>query len=487
MIQAIPIGEHSFIVSDLHLAEGDLDRGLTLGTENFFSDSAFSEMLSYLHITFNNTGQTPLCLIINGDFVDFIRITKVPGDKELNLWQTEIQKAHPGFKLPNSCISEKEKRYGLKTNNYKCIWKLSCVQKGHPGFFSALAAWICQGNQLIINVGNHDPEWYWTLLQNYFRISLWEISGSKENDRQKFENHIAFSIKAFSIYEKVWIDHGHNYEKQTEMDPEYEYHKVAPRRKIMFKKPEAPKEEHEKELFIPFGSFFNRYLINKVELDFPHVDNLTVKGSMLQALIDENFSKVYKTLLNFGGYAILVVQKNFQLSLIRVLSWLVFVVLPIVLFVLLYLKPPTDFFELTKEWNGTLKKGVDWILNFLLPIISRQLIRQVFLWLGLADPPLHVSAFKDLSAGGKLSEYDYIIIGHNHHPQHIIQNGKQYLNTGTWTSKYVQKYERIETGVNYTLVQVKRNADSNVEAGIKQWDNINKKVVTYSNFISNHG
>lgn len=495
MIQAIPIGDHSFIVSDLHLAEGNLDRGRTLGTENFFSDTEFSDLLLHLQQQYNPSGNTPLCLIINGDFIDFIRITVFPdNEKKFDDWQKEIHKIQPHFSIPSNCISSKEKKYGLKTNNYKCIWKLMCCIQGHPVFFQALAAWIGAGNQLIINIGNHDPEWYWSWVQSYFKFRLWELGGELILQKKIYENNISFSIKAFSIYDKVWVDHGHNYEAQTSIDPDYEYDKVAPKHSI-FNKQQATKlkGESDKELFIPFGSFFNRYLINKVELDFPFVDNLTVKGSMINALIDENFTKVWNIIKSYGGYAYYVVQKNFQLSFLRALIWIVFVFIPLVLFVVLYIELPTNFVEIDKKDSCTLNiilkylnLGLKWLLNILIPIGFRFLVKKLLSLFNLSDPPLSASALKDIGKGGPLSAYDYIVVGHNHHPQHIIQDGKEYLNSGTWTSKYVQKYERIEIGLTFNVVHISRDAQKQIQAKLLEWDAYKRELIPFSNFIPNH-
>ncbi|MBK9109512.1 MAG: hypothetical protein IPM92_14345 [Saprospiraceae bacterium] len=495
MIQAIPIGDHSFIVSDLHLAEGNLDRGRTLGTENFFSDTEFSELLQHLQQRFNESGGTPLCLIINGDFIDYIRITLIPHSKEnFSDWQKEIHKVQPHFSIPPNCVSSKEKKYGLKTNNYKCIWKLMCCMQGHAAFFHALSVWVGAGNQIIINVGNHDPEWYWSWLQDYFKFRIWEIHGAHINLRSVFETNIVFSIKAFSIYDKVWIDHGHNYEKMTSIDPDYEYNLVAPKHRF-FNKKEALRviNPSEKELFIPFGSFFNRYLINKVELDFPFVDNLTVKGSMINALIDENFKKVWNIIKSYGGYAYYVVQKNFQESFLRAFFWIVFVFIPLVLFVVLYIELPTNFIE-NRDTNsvtsGVIIKyvniGLKGLLNILIPIAFRLFFKKLFFWLKLSDPPLSESALKDIGKGGSLSAFDYIVVGHNHYPQHIVQDGKEYINSGTWTSKYVQKYERIEIGITYNVVHISLDGQRKINAELLEWDAPNRELIPFNNFIPNH-
>lgn len=487
MTRMIPVGDDCFVVSDLHLAEGNLDRGRTLGTENFFSDGVFSEMLQHLESSYHQKKSQPCCLIINGDFVDFIRITRIPETKEqFHSWQNELNKLDPQFIIPSSCISGREKKYGLRTNNYKSVWKLYCAILGHPVLFEALSQWISSGNQLIINVGNHDPEWYWKWVQDYLKIRLWEMAGKQSQLQASFQNNILFSIAAFSLYDKVWIDHGHNYEKVTCMDPDYEYDLVAPKQKLFSKrKPQIVKKEFEKELFISFGSFLNRYLINRVEFDFPHVDNLSIKGSMFRALLDENFEKVIKIFANFGWYAVLVVKKNFQLSIIRFLIWLVFVLAPIIMFVYLFSNPPTELFIKTKSLNSFWKLILNGFTNLFIPLLSRWALKKILLWLKLTDPPLSESAFKDLGKGGKLSVYDYIVLGHNHHPQHIIKDGKEYLNSGTWTSKYVQKYERIESGVTYNLVYLSRSSTGSIHTCLMSWNTDNKKLEPYSNFITN--
>ncbi len=64
------------VVSDLHLSGGQYEEdGKYRATENFFYDDEFAGFLSYLQ---RNRGERPWKLIINGDFIDFIRLTETP-------------------------------------------------------------------------------------------------------------------------------------------------------------------------------------------------------------------------------------------------------------------------------------------------------------------------------------------------------------------------------------------------------------------------
>src|SRR6478735_4810521 len=105
-----------FVISDLHIAAGLNENGNYDGTENFFADASFSRFL--LHLTSKKTPGKKGLLIINGDFVDFLRIRNIPQTPEdfktwsnilrdLGILQTPEQLA--------SSITKKEREYGLRT------------------------------------------------------------------------------------------------------------------------------------------------------------------------------------------------------------------------------------------------------------------------------------------------------------------------------------------------------------------------------------
>src|SRR5438309_10796779 len=67
----VPIDSHGdevFVVSDLHLADGQGEDVRYDGSENSFCDNSFRRCLSYAHA--NLTSTKPI-LIINGDFIHF--------------------------------------------------------------------------------------------------------------------------------------------------------------------------------------------------------------------------------------------------------------------------------------------------------------------------------------------------------------------------------------------------------------------------------
>jgi hypothetical protein len=44
----------------------------------------------------------------------------------------------------------RKKECGLETDDYKSIYKLIQIRKGHTTFFNALAEWLHDGNKLLI-------------------------------------------------------------------------------------------------------------------------------------------------------------------------------------------------------------------------------------------------------------------------------------------------------------------------------------------------
>src|SRR5687767_11461910 len=113
-----------FIISDLHLARGRDISGNYAGTENFFYDEEFARFLRKVDRTSEGL---PSLLVINGDFADFLRVTDIPHGKDaLSEWSRFLSRI--GIEkdvetLANS-ISKKEHDDGLKTHEFRSIWKL---------------------------------------------------------------------------------------------------------------------------------------------------------------------------------------------------------------------------------------------------------------------------------------------------------------------------------------------------------------------------
>ncbi|HEX3139323.1 MAG TPA: hypothetical protein VHQ87_04680, partial [Rhizobacter sp.] len=93
----------------------------------------------------------PWRLILNGDIVDFISITRTPDGPA---------------PFP---VSAEERQLGLLPEEPKCVWKLQQTAERHPEVFDALARFLHKGNSVHIIRGNHDTEWRFPAVQAEFR------------------------------------------------------------------------------------------------------------------------------------------------------------------------------------------------------------------------------------------------------------------------------------------------------------------------------
>src|ERR1044072_6485791 len=75
------LGAEVFVVSDLHLSAGRRYDGTYSGCENFFCDQSFERFLKYAHDNLEQNASGAL-LVINGDFIDFLRVAETPAGKE---------------------------------------------------------------------------------------------------------------------------------------------------------------------------------------------------------------------------------------------------------------------------------------------------------------------------------------------------------------------------------------------------------------------
>ena len=119
----VDIKNDIIIVSDFHIAEGRDNSGNFNGTENFMTDDVFVRFVNSLEMA----NKTPKILVINGDFIDFIRVRSVPdSEQDFKNWQGELAKLGIEKTIQDlqNGIDKKERTYGLKTPDYKTVWKL---------------------------------------------------------------------------------------------------------------------------------------------------------------------------------------------------------------------------------------------------------------------------------------------------------------------------------------------------------------------------
>jgi UDP-2,3-diacylglucosamine pyrophosphatase LpxH len=487
-------GEEIFVVSDLHIASGRNSIGIYKGTENFFADDSFYRFLEYAH----RTKETPKAiLIINGDIFDFLRVTDFPGkvkkvrpikklkrllkfnpvkkakeppdfivNDEYQEWMEELKKI--GIKktrdeLENS-ISSKEKIYGLKTNDYKTIYKLIKIKKGHPVFFEALSLWLSRGNKIVILKGNHDLEIYWPAVRNYLRLILAE--GIKQVDENKnLENilneilpKITFIDDGVVIDQDFYLEHGHRFDKFTFVldDPVF---------------------KNSGEISIPFGSFFNRYIINRVELFFPFIDNVKPSSNILPLLMKENFSLGIKVLFQQVPLLLRILTTNFRYTwfmLNRVVWFFLALIAPFIIILIfdssIYSRIIHELMNINSA-TGFAAFLFDQAKNLGLVLLSFFLAR-IVAWFQLEEPS-SLDTYAQVIF--EKSNYRIITMGHTHNPgEYLFENRCRFYNTGTWIPVIETSTADIREDKTYTFLHLIRDSNGKLQPSndglLQRWD-----------------
>jgi len=260
------------IVSDLHLSEGRDPRTKRFNrNEDFFFDASFDRFLSHLESEADRRNRK-WRLIIAGDMVDFLQVTRVPGNSEFEL-------------------RESEKEYGLGSSPEKTIWKMKIMMDGHWLFFRALARFITRGNNCTIITGNHDIEWTVPEVRKAFREEMKNyLPKGTPNAHKVVSGQIEFCPWFYYEPGLIWVEHGHQYDGMNSFDY------------LLF-----PYLPNSNELMLPGGSFFVRYLFNKVEHKDPFADNIKptsayIKGYWLELLSSRN-------VLNHLKYFLKIIRK----------------------------------------------------------------------------------------------------------------------------------------------------------------------------------
>jgi UDP-2,3-diacylglucosamine pyrophosphatase LpxH len=226
------------IVSDLHLSEGWDENGYLQRNEDFFFDQNFKRFLEYL-LKKGEEEKFSYRLIINEDFVDFLQFTSVPEEKDIR-----------GETLTKR---EREQNIGLGTSEAKTLWKLKKLIYGHHIFFTALADFLAKGNELIIIPGNHDIEWIMPAIQESLKKWLSGLSTPPKDLQERIKFLPWFY---YDTLLSVFVEHGSQYDDINSFD-----YLLCPYRK-------------DGTIDLPAGSFFVRYLFNRVEEVYPFADNM---------------------------------------------------------------------------------------------------------------------------------------------------------------------------------------------------------------------
>lgn len=470
-------GREVFVVSDLHIAAGRNPAGVYKGTENFFADESFLRFLDHAHAGLDGTDAL---LVINGDIFDFLRVTEYPGRvrparfskrvrhalkwdpigvpspppaaavlAQLAEWSAELAKV--GIAMAPAAlgadISSRERKYGLGTADYKTIYKMMRIRAGHAGFFEALARWLERGHTLLILKGNHDLELYWPAVRNYLRLILAEniaarTPGATVADvlRTMVLPNVTFADDAVLIDTDFYVEHGHRYDKFT----------------MVLDSPTLPKEPGQ--INIPFGSFFNRYLINRIELFYPFLDNVRPSGNVLPMLMKENFPLAVKVLLQHVPLLGRMLLTNFRylwFMLHRVFWFMLVLGIPVVYVVLALAHSP-----IVAEAEKYVKENE--VLSFLFgqlkavaSLLLAYVLSRVVAWFQLSEPDSLATFARERFKG---TAYRIMTMGHTHNPgEYLWAGGRRFYNTGTWIPVIEISTADVREDRTYTFLHLVRD------------------------------
>lgn len=441
LVELSAAGGSTFVVSDLHTGAGLARDGTYDGLENFFADAAFVRFLEWAHCRAAGRGAL---LVINGDFIDFLRIVNLPDDdgafEEWSRMLAELGISRTAADLRAS-ITAKERRFGLKTHDYKSVFKLSVAARGHGDLFDGLAAWLARGHRLVVTKGNHDLEWYWRAVRNQLRFILAAAMVRQEmaqNIPQALTERVlagvSFADNAVLLDRNVYIEHGHRYDKFTTVL-------------------DGPVLPGGVELNIPFGSFFNRYVINTVELRYPFADKVRPAEHLLALMVQQHFPTAMKLLLAHIPFMVLIIPKGYyRYMLSRVIPLAAALIAPLALLAwnlrsslgsLLFHGSSTGLISSMEQQLG-------------LPVLSYFLGRLVA-YLQLQEPSDLDGAARALLEGHP--DFRLVTLGHTHNPDQLALGGRRYCNTGTWIPVVEVSTLEVRDDRTYTFIEIDNGAE----------------------------
>jgi UDP-2,3-diacylglucosamine pyrophosphatase LpxH len=443
------------VASDLHLGRGrDPVTSTCLATENFLADHVFAAWLEHYGPQAEET-----LLLLNGDILDVLRITDIPETgADFERWSrrlADLGEVRSPHELSGD-IDKSERKYGLKTHDYKTVWKLMLIAEGHPGFLDALAAWVGRGGRVLFISGNHDVELHWPLVRKEIRRELSE----RGVDRHLVGDHVMFEDRHV-VMDNLYVEHGHQHEGMTRVDGPPTL-------------PDAPDQ-----INLPLGSFVNRYFINQVEAIDPFIDNVKPVQQSLLRLMRQRPLKILSTY--FGAWKFLgrmVAKRGFRSPGVLLIA-AALVLPPILAPVVLVLLTP-----LRSTVLGWLPVGVGTVVTIVIGVALSGVVPYLLgvlgeLWRRLrgrrARTDHQLAAARhvvetELASSGRRRKY--VCMGHSHVTA-VSRIGEDddrlYLNTGTWIALWPDDRPDLIGRTIYTYALFGANGDGYVGQAL-EWD-----------------
>jgi UDP-2,3-diacylglucosamine pyrophosphatase LpxH len=190
-VSSTAFDESLLILSDVHLGN-DLNDLAPGERRSARVDADLADLLGHYRRTPPSGRRWRL--VIAGDFIDFIGMTILAGDAEL---ETEP--------------SAEELAHGLGNAEDHARLKLRAVAERHREVFAALAAFVADGHALTIVHGNHDVEFHWDAVKQELRGLLAELAPCPL-DANELAGRIEFAPWFYYVGGVAYVEHGHQYD-----------------------------------------------------------------------------------------------------------------------------------------------------------------------------------------------------------------------------------------------------------------------------------
>lgn len=412
------------IISDLHLSEGWDENGYLSRNEDFFFDQNFKRFLEYLSGEAKREGFF-YRLIINGDFVDFLQFTTVPKEDLIK----------------GEAITKRERKLGLGTSEIKTLWKLDRLINGHEVFFTALADFFKEGNEVYIISGNHDIEWVILSVQDALKTRLSNFHPSSNiKDRIKFLPWFYYD----SIL-SVFIEHGSQYDEINSFD-----YFLWPYRQ-------------DGTIALPTGSFFVRYLFNKVEEDYPFADNMKpLTKFLLWARFGFRKPSQFPRFLKFFLWDICKKTKRMDKNWAQELE-----------------KRQEKETEKLSKTSDIDKKNLSKLEKYWVPSAIHNKNYLALIWSFKNNSKLDKYYYRERAKViQEILRARYIVFGHTHEADLAMLSETQgekneYINSGTWTKSFAANFEEVLLKSENEFVYVQIGYDpvkKDVKVDLLRWN-----------------
>ncbi len=455
------------VVSDLHLSEGRTPGSVYWDRlENFTCDDEFAAFLQHKRERARNSKQKCL-LILNGDFIDFLRITRTPeSSAELQAWRKRLQEIPATYLKQrdkeqlladfdafaahwrkhvlrrsrwSACTGAgrsvlQEKRYGLDTQDFKSVYRLHLAWQGHAAVFAALRDWLQAGFPLLIITGNHDQEFDQELVQAWLRFQF---------ELPPEDRRLRFCSEGVELWQTIRVEHGHRYEWFTATPNEWQ-------------------EARTQALQLPAGSWFNRFFVNQIERIVPYLDNVRPSIRVVNYLLRAHTGTAIKLLPQLLKAIFLLWPKPPARRLIYLGG----------LQVARALVPLAAALWLYFTKNGPER----WLLILLaliaLPWLFAQwgkLLHRRYACGKEKGPRAFMT--KELPRPAAAASF-LAVSGHTHKPgkQFWPEANMIYLNSGTWTTVFEEESGIVRNELSKSFVELRRRRVHGWHAELKRWE-----------------